>query len=292
MPIVDLGETYSWRVQVKDANGTLGASSSTPAVTLTLPDGSAGTAPTVTVNAAGDYFVETPVTGVVGRHVLTATASGGVLGTGVTRKWADPFDVDDPAGITVVSLAELVDELGLGSENPETVRTWLARASSACADYMGRQLWRRSFTEVYDGGVDAIRLRRTPAQTISAVTEGSATVTASGYVLDPVAGLLYRGTTTGGWRWQTGRQNISITYVAGFASPPPSLRLAIMREFQHLWQAVMQAPHPAIDDTFNDSNEFATTYNGPGEIPSQVRYLLAQCRYELGGGVAGAAVGV
>lgn len=292
MPIVDLGETYSWRVQVKNDAGVLGAPATGPTVTLTLPDGSAGTAPTVTTNAPGDYYVETPITAAVGRHVLTATAAGGQLGTGVTRKWSDAFEVDDPAGLSVVSYAEIVDEFGLDSENPETVRVVLARAASACADYAGRQLWRRSFTEVYDGGVDALRLRRTPAQSISSVIEGTTSLAASGYTLDPLTGLLHRGPTTGGWWWATGRQNITVTYVAGFAAPSPSLRLAVIREFQHLWQATQALPHPAIDDTFNAGNEFATTYNGPGDIPSQVRYLLAVARDELGAGVAGPAVGV
>lgn len=294
MPIVDLGETYSWRVQVANEAGVLGAPSTGPTVTLTLPDGSAGGAPTVTVNAAGDYFVETPVTGVVGRHVLTATASGGQLGTGVTRKWSDPFDVDDPAGLAVVSVPEAVDFLGLPSTVPtERVRVVIAQANAACSGYLGRQTWRRTFTELHDGGSGGLRLRQTPVVAISAVTEGTATVTSTGYVLNPLTGILERGTTSGAWGWQRGVQNVSVTYVAGYTDPPHDLRLAVLREIEHLWQATQQRAHMTVDDSFNNDNEFGTTYGGPASIPSQVRYLLDGVRDSTGlGAVSGRAVGV
>jgi hypothetical protein len=52
MPLVDQGETYSFRLKVTDASGVVGAPGSTPTVLVTLPDNTT-TSPTVTPNGTG-----------------------------------------------------------------------------------------------------------------------------------------------------------------------------------------------------------------------------------------------
>jgi hypothetical protein len=98
MPLVDQGETYSFRLKVTDASGVAGAPGSTPTVLVTLPDNTTSS-PTVTPNGTGIYDVDFTTT-TVGRYSWTATATGGVLGT-ATRKWAGTLDVEDPATLLV-----------------------------------------------------------------------------------------------------------------------------------------------------------------------------------------------
>ena len=57
-----------------------------------------------------------------------------------------------------------------------------------------------------------------------------------------------RGTTTSPLCWAYGFENISVTYVAGCASPPEVARRVALNTLQTTWQASQQAEHPFLDE--------------------------------------------
>jgi hypothetical protein len=267
MPLVDQGETYSFRLKVTDASGVAGAPGSTPTVLVTLPDNTTSS-PTVTPNGTGIYDVDFTTT-IVGRYTWTATATGGVLGT-ATRKWAGTLDVEDPATLLVDTSDALAHLRASGvivaAGDLEQLR-WLCHvATDAVERDLGFVLVRRTITDTFDGdGRQDLQLRRVPPNvsdtgflTVGSVTENGVTLTANDYVLRRSDWTLRRGQSIGYyWRgWYPGTENITVTYTAGCTNPPPILRKVALNGVQRMWQASQQSPHPQLEDVTGDVGSF------------------------------------
>ncbi|WP_319460085.1 head-tail connector protein [Micromonospora sp. RTP1Z1] len=80
----------------------------------------------------------------------------------------------------------------------------------------------RSITEVHDGGVEALVLRRRPVLSVTSVTEDGSAVGVDGYKPSLAAGVLYRSSG----RWSGGRCAVTVVYQAGRASTPASIKQA------------------------------------------------------------------
>jgi hypothetical protein len=268
---VDLGDLLPdlGTVTTDNSTGAL-ATPTTVTLTLTLPDGS------TLVSPAG-IAVTNPSTGIyrasyetvqAGLHRARWVADGNNCDGVYEQVWT----VEPTPRGAIVSIDDALAHLGdptLTDAQQEQLRATILAATRVCGSHIGRTLARESATETYSGGKCEIALRRTPVISVSSVTESGTALTASDYVLDP-AGLLVRGSTTAQSRWAAGRSNVSVTYVAGYTDPPADLRLAVLREVEHLWQRTQQAPHPALGAEEDD--EFLR--RDAAAIPWPVRYLL------------------
>lgn len=158
---------------------------------------------------------------------------------------------------------------------------FIASASAACESYSRRPLDLHTYTETLDGpACGPLLLRRGPVVDIISITEGGVSVAPSAYDLDADAGLVYRGTSAGPLNWSGGRRNVVVTYRAGWLTPPADVKLAVLREVEHLWQRTQNAPHPGMGGDQYDEMLRETT----SALPWPVRHLLD--RYRSVGGFA------
>jgi hypothetical protein len=248
---VDLGDTLGFRSNLYDKpveDGGVLVNATTAALTITLPDGTT-TAPSITNPPAttGKYLYDY-VSVQSGRHVGTwlFTMSGGK-----TTSYVETFDV----GQGLVSVDEAVAHLRaseiITSDSDREQLQWLCMvATDAVERDLGRALTRRTFTEVYDGGQPTLILRQTPVISITSVSDSAVSLSGSEYTLDQSAGILYRGGTSTYWqRFTTGRQSVSVTYVAGYTDPPRAARMVALSIVQSMWQETQQQSHPFADES-------------------------------------------
>lgn len=237
---VDIGEAITRRITITRSDGVAIDADSLPTYAVTLPDGTAGTPPTVTHGATGEYLVNYTA-GTSGLHSDLWTAT--VLGL-PARFGPDAFYVRAGAPSPLLGLSEARRAVGLGSDptRDETLREYLDAATELIEDHCGRAFRRRTVVETHHGGRSALVLRMRPVQSVTAVTESGVSVPADGYVLDANAGVLHRGTTSGAWLWACGVQNVTVTYVTGAATPKARIRQACRVTLQHLWSTQGGAP--------------------------------------------------
>lgn len=261
----DLGDVVTLSVNVKDSTGTL-ANAGAMTLTVTLPDGTT-TAPSVTNSPTGVYTATyTPTQ--VGRHGVRWVATGANAGA-----YTDVFDVLDSALMPIVSLADTKAHLNITTTtDDEELRRTLAVATEMAERYCNRALRRKTVSETYNGDACALLLRTVPVLSITTVVENGVTLTASDYTLDANAGILLRGSTLADFEWADGRQNVVVTYVAGYTDPPQVAQQAVLELVRHLWQT--QRGSVALP-TLGGPDD----YNGPTgfgwSIPNRVRELLA-----------------
>jgi hypothetical protein len=251
--IIDYGETFSSDTyEVRDEDNVL-ANAGSVTCALTLPDLTVAS-PTVVNDDPGKYSFDFTPTGAqiqAGLHQYVVTATGGVL-AGLVRKWSGSYDVDNDAPL--VSVRDAVDHLRAtttitAAKDLEQLRWLILVATDAIERDLDRYIVRRSVTEVHNGSQHAIILRHTPVISVTSVTESGVLVDPSGYLLDSATGFLYRGTTSYANRFAWGYQNVSVTYVAGYANPPRVARLAALNLVQSLYQQSQTAFHPGIDES-------------------------------------------
>jgi hypothetical protein len=274
---IELGETYNYAFQAKDAAGVNIAPGTVTAV-VSLPDGTTAN-PTVTGTSPATIAYISPQ---VGRHVLNGTASGGALGSDV-KKFEDVFHVE-PAGRYVVGIDEALSHLAAvgiltGVNDIEQLRWYILAASDAVERDLGRIVARRSVTEVYDGGDFDLALRSTPVVSVTSVVEAGVSVAASGYTLNATTGVLLRGGTTSPQLWQWGRQNVTVTYVAGMPTVPAVIRLIVLSVVERMWQAAQNAGHPGLVDDVSAPFEAAAAV--AASLPPPL--LAAYDRLRVGG---------
>jgi len=234
MPRPVVGAQVPLAFTVRDATGAL-VDSTTQTLTITGPDGSNPAPPAINHLSTGSY-VGYFIPSVAGHFSWTSATTGPT-----TVGQPDAFNVGTLSDAPIVGLAEVREHLSITSTASDgQLVTFAARASDLAESYMGR-VWRRTVItgETHDGGRIAVQLRRGPVQTVTAVTESGATLTAGDYVLDPLTGLLSRGTTLALIPWMPGCQNISIDYVA---SPPAGVIPddvihGVLEEIRHLWDS-------------------------------------------------------
>jgi uncharacterized phiE125 gp8 family phage protein len=254
----DVGEVVSppRSLRLTDSTGSPVDADSLPTYAVTLPDGSAGTPPTVLHGVTGEYFVN--FVGVqAGLHsdIWAATVGGLAVKFG-----PDTFHVRATSPAPLVGLAEARKVLGLGLDvsRDDLVREYLEAATELCEDHTGRVYRRQTFVDTYDGGDCSILLRRVPVQSVTTVVESGVTLTngsGTDWTLDAAAGLLYRGSTQAFLPWRWGRQNIVVTSVAGAPVVSARVRQAVRVTLQHIWStqggasgAPRRATGASVDD--------------------------------------------
>lgn len=264
-----LGDTLRFSVDLYDKpvedGGVLVNATVQPTLTVTRPDLTTVT-PSVTHPPAvtGKYFVDvaTTVGGATGPYRgawLLTTATG-------TVAYQETFEVS----ASLVTLDEVLAHLRardlLTKDDDLEQLEWLAAVATDSVERdLDRVLVLRTFTaEKWDGGKTGVVLLGSPVVAVTAVTEnGTALPTGEGtdWVTDLRAGIVYRGTSTGYGRWATGRQNVAVTYQAGYASPPPIARKVALTAVERMWETSQQAGHPLIDDVSADAAVFAAVSN-------------------------------
>jgi hypothetical protein len=244
----DLGQTYRYRQTITDAAGTP-ADAGTVVVTITKPDGSTAT-PTVGHAGVGLYDIAY-LTTMAGTHNLSGSATGGVLGTEVDV-WEDVFTVETPLRmfISVDEASAHLRAAGVitSSADREQLRWLCMVASDAVERDLSRTISRRTVTETYDGGRWSLLLRSTPIISITTVTENGVSLAVGDWTVNSSTGQLYRGGTLSTQWWAWGRQNIAVTYVAGYTDPPRIVRKVALNGVQRSWQESQVASHPLLDE--------------------------------------------
>lgn len=250
---IELGETYQYRHTVTDSTGAVGTATVT--ATVTLPDGTPVN-PTVSNTGVGLYDVDF-LTTQPGRHVVSGSATGGILGTAV-EKFDDVFHVEPP-GRMLIGYDDAVSELRASAvitsiPDREQLRSLIIAASDAVERALGVIVCRRSITDTFDGSRGPIRLRQRPLPspdgfvTITSVSEGGvALVAGTGFVLRRSDWSLQRGNGYYGAWWAYGYDNVSVTYDAGSTVVPPILRSVTARTVETMWQSSQQSAHPMLD---------------------------------------------
>jgi hypothetical protein len=250
----DLGDIVGLAVTVKDANGTA-ANATAVTCTITLPDGTTAT-PSVTNGSTGSYTVDYTPT-LVGRHLVRWVATGSNASS-----YTDAFDVNDPADLSLVSLADVKTYLNItSSSGDEEIRQFILEATDIAERLTSRQLRRKSYTEAYSVSGAYFSLRQQPVVSITSVVEDGVTLTSgSDYVLDTALGLLYRGSTLSPLYWHAGSDNIVVTYVSGEINPSPTAQLLVKELTRHLWRTQRGASPMAMggDEQYGGANNIVT----------------------------------
>ena len=232
----DLGDPVPLSIQIKDSAGVL-ANATLVTLYVTDPDG-ATTSAAITATSTGVYQ-QTYAPATVGRYIVRWAATG----TNASS-YTDTFDVNDPADLTLVSLADAKTYLNITSTNSdEEIRQFILEATDIAERLTGRQLRRKTFVEAYNGsdaispyrGLIALRLRKVPVISITSVVENGLTLAATDYTVSPESGVLYRGSSMFRQGWQPGEQNITITYAAGDLSNVTAQTL-VKELTRHLWR--------------------------------------------------------
>jgi hypothetical protein len=123
----------------------------------------------------------------------------------------------------------------LGQQNVTANDALLSRLISACSEYMqtlmSRTIALSSYAEIRNGmGMDAMMVKNTPLVSVAALTIDGVAIpprpalgpasSGYGYTFDDQVVYL------SGYRFNWGRQNVTISYDAGFATTPPDLEQA------------------------------------------------------------------
>lgn len=225
-----LGQPVPLRALVRDEDGVLDNATGA-ALTITLPDGTT-TSPVVANPPAvtGTYEVDYTPT-VAGLHAVRWAFTG----VNASAPPPDSFYVDVQLP-PLCSLAEAREQCRVYAVTDDALlQRYLRTASDHCEQQT--QVWRRqTLTATKDGGLSALRLR-SPVISVTSVTESGVAVPSSGWTLDAVQGLLYRGSATYREWWEAGRQNVAVTYVSGAVDGivPDPIRQGVLLLTEHLW---------------------------------------------------------
>jgi hypothetical protein len=138
MILVEVGETATMAVQVKDATGALGDAGAVPTFVVIKPD-TTTTVVSGTTSGTGLYQAQYTPTA-AGRYVWTATATGGVLGS-TTGIWSDEFRTQAiPSAVTQYAATALLRErMGIsGTANDVELTSALVSSSRDLEQYCRR----------------------------------------------------------------------------------------------------------------------------------------------------------
>lgn len=201
----------------------------THAVSITRPDGTSFTSPTITGPPVSVQFVPD----MAGRWFIRWTSSV------VYGAYSDVVDVwpDDPRFI--ISLDDARAALNMpGNTNVETLddlRLYVAAATPVIEDIVGPVVVKSVTQHVAKGWNYAALFERVNTLT-SVVYDDLSVVPASAYTFDVHSGLLTFGYALG--------QGATITYTTGQAMVPQNVRLATRELVRHWWQLGKQGQRP------------------------------------------------
>lgn len=149
-------------------------------------------------------------------------------------------------------------------------------ATELCESFVGGPLSEATFTETFDGGRPAVQLRRPVTQILSVSDDGTALTVESDVTLSDYAGLLYRGTGTGGFfNWSGTRGSVVVQYKAGYPADavPAILKHACLEALRHLW-TTQRGGMPSPNDDIGDEYAPGSSYS----LPRRVMELLDKYR--------------
>lgn len=264
MASYDLGDKVYLTWLTVDSAGTA-VNPGTVTATITLPDGT--TSSLTTATAVTGTYTTTYVPTMAGRHVYAWSATGTW-----PQAYADVFEVRDIADIGIVGYDEVLEYLNIpaSSANENEVRRFIDAATDLAEQYTGVILGRKTFTsELYDGGQEFIRIRNPKVVSITSVYENGALLNSGQYVMDYTGQRLYRigsgtlyATNSYGY-WTAGMNNVSVTYVAGYANPPMSAKQGVLEIIRHLWTSQRGAMNVMGRQLTGDELYSTPTYSLP-----------------------------
>ena len=244
--MIDLGDVVPLTLQVKDPVTLALANAGAVVCTVTAPDGTSST-PAVGNPTTGNYSVQfTPAQ--YGQHRVRWVATGTNAGA-----FADEFVVESDYQ-PFVSLAEQLTFMKATTvitsvADLELLRLFIRTACEAVEQDLDRSISLQTRVQTIDGGTAAVILHRPPVVSITSVVESGVTLATTDYVVNLVAGILYRGQSTAPRYFLSGWQNVVITTRNGYLTNVPTVaRMVAMKGAQRLWQQSQQMPHPAMDD--------------------------------------------
>lgn len=233
------GDTVPLAFRLTDgANGAVNAASGT--VTVTLPDGTAGSPQTLTTpERAGDY-----------RYAYASTAAGRHtvrwVFTDPDRVATDVFNVAE-RNDALIGLAEAKKTLGIplaDTSKDDQLRGLVASLTPVVEHYIGAVV-RREWTERRSGGRPVLPLDHTPVLSITSVTESGAVVPPEGYsCANGVLTRLFGGVE---FCWRPGVDNIVINLVAGRLETPPNAIEAVQQLLRVNARPVLGGNYSAYD---------------------------------------------
>lgn len=144
-----------------------------------------------------------------------------------------------------------------------------------------------AFTEQHNGGSPTIALYNRPVISVASLVETTGTTTWTltlatdptlsgtyGYTLDADKGIITRRANGAAVPFLAGRSNVLITYTAGYATVPPTLRLAALNLVKHLY-GPQQGPRRGYGPGTSDET-IVLGYS----VPNAVRELIENSTYD------------
>jgi hypothetical protein len=268
VPTYELGQTLTVQIKVynsADPPALADLGGGDPTCTVTKPDGT-NTGGTVTRIGAGTYNGSLAST-LYGRYRFTMTGTGANSGG---LPWSNVVDVWPADPRFICSLEDAKAELNIpGSVNvdDDELRRYIAAAMPIVEDVVGRVGPGVVEVETLDGGKAAVLLSQRVRSVTSVVVDGVA-LTASDYVVDAAAGIIYAG-SEGAGRFSWGRQNVVVTYTSGDQAVPANVVTGGAIIAAHLYSVgqMSRSGRGRTDETF------VTTGSGFA-VPSRALELL------------------
>ena len=179
----------------------------------------------------------------------------------------------------LVSLADAKTFLKISASSEDSViEDFINRASIWANDYTGRRLKSRSNSDVYDGdGSDILLLRDYPVNAVTSfqiVDEPVPLIIYEDFSLNAENGIIK---TKNGRMVTKGFQNVSLTYTAGYSTPPETIKEAVLLYVGHLYR------RQYADQKFGVQSETVgdrTTTYGSDDIIPKAKALLNPYRSE------------
>jgi hypothetical protein len=123
---------------------------------------------------------------------------------------------------------------------------YIQAATTVIEDLVGPVL-QVTKTVTFDGGVTGIVLPD-KVSSITSVSEAGNVLPNTNWFFDPIANIVYGGNFIYPRPFYPGRLAVSITYVTGYATIPPTLQLATRELVRFWWQQGNAAQRPAYSD--------------------------------------------
>lgn len=264
----DLGDVVPLSTTVKDASGAP-ADAGTMALTITLPDASVVTVPSVVPTSTGQYAYSYATTQ-AGRHSVRWLATGANA-----CAHTDVFNVREALPPMLFSLAEAKTKLdwpASDTSRDDELREFI-EATTAAVEFFVGPVARRTVQQVLCGGRDTWVLHTTPVLAVTAITPlqtWQQAISVGVLDIDANTGILRR---TDNLCFYPG--DYRVTYTAGRAIVPPNVSLAARLILQHLWRTNYGASRAAAG--LGGGDDFLATEQVPGfgyAIPNRALQLL------------------
>jgi hypothetical protein len=242
----DLGDVVPLDFRTVDGNGNP-ANAGSVALTIGKPDGTSET-PAVTNPETGQYRVNYVPT-LEGLHTVRWVATGANAAAS-----QDVFNVREVTD-QVISLEQARNQLRLTSPNGnDDLRTFIAAATVAIEDHVGRKVVRRTITaEKHYGVCGVVILKRSPVLSLTSVStiDGVTTWNVNDLDVDTDTGIV---TALTGPRLSG---NLKFTYLCGMRVVPVNYLMAARYIVEQLWQTMRpfvgnaNLPPGALEDSLD-----------------------------------------